>query len=265
MTRKRRGAIRTKYLYVTTICDDPHGRLWRAGRLCVIRFLWMVAQFEWSVGSGLWPALLVTIGGEDRTIGWRVSAFRVSLFGRVRLLPAKWHYRLWPKPRTTGIELDGLGRVGVLKVWHRERNGWTRGERIWTECSILPYRRIVNGLLGRVEVHKELLGEHRTVVPMPEGSYPATVKLERWTWKRPRSPRAKHRFMSDVKPDTPVPVPGKGENSWDCDDDAVCSSGGSATTVHAAVTAFVGSVLRSRERHGGSIEWQPRPKKEQAR
>ena len=35
----------------------------------------------------------------------------------------------------------------------------------------------------------------------------------------------------------PIPVPGKGENSWDCDDDAIHSSHGPHSTVHQAVAA----------------------------
>lgn len=55
----------------------------------------------------------------------------------------------------------------------------------------------------------------------------------------------------------PIPVPGKGENSWDCDDDAIHSSHGPHSTVHQAVAALVASVYRDRTRYGSGPEWQP--------
>ena len=55
----------------------------------------------------------------------------------------------------------------------------------------------------------------------------------------------------------PIPVPGKGENSWDCDDDAIHSSHGPHSTVHQAVAALVASGYRERTRYGSGPEWLP--------
>jgi hypothetical protein len=59
---------------------------------------------------------------------------------------------------------------------------------------------------------------------MPEGKYPAHVKRERRTWKRPRWFTPLVREYWDVDVESGIRVPGKGENSWDCDDDAIFAS-----------------------------------------
>lgn len=100
----------------------------------------------------------------------------------------------------------------------------------------------------------------RTVVAMPEGNYPATVKLEKWTYARPRWPRWPLRrevvMRGDVDLDVAIPVPGKGENSWDIDDDAIYSSSGPYRTVAAAVASVAESALSKRERYARR-DWVP--------
>ena len=71
---------------------------------------------------------------------------------------------------------------------------------------------------------------------MPEGKYPAHVKRERRTWKRPRWFTPLVRGYWDVDVESGIPVPGKGENSWDCDDDAIFAS---SFSVNKAETAYM--------------------------
>jgi len=92
-----------------------------------------------------------------------------------------------------------------------------------------------------------------------DGCYPATVRFFESTWKRPRWPWSKKIVRADIYPDTPIPYPGKGENSWDCDEDATHSMMTAEETELGAVVAMVESVLRSRYRHGG-LSWRPKLK-----
>lgn len=100
-----------------------------------------------------------------------------------------------------------------------------------------------------------MIEEGVCVVPMPEANYPATYKIERLiaTWPdrlgflRP----AKVWYRVDVEPGMPVPVPGKGENSWDLDDDAIGSLSVPGRDVETAIAALVASALRTRRRHHG--------------
>lgn len=124
---------------------------------------------------------------------------------------------------------------------------------------------------GRIDLAEALLGEEAEMrslskvevrVPLPEGSYPATVELrEVTTWRTalPRLTREVHhtgevRILNGVKP---PPIPGKGENSWDCDDDAIYANYGPARGVGEAVAAYVEAVLTARERRRGRVDWMP--------
>jgi hypothetical protein len=59
----------------------------------------------------------------------------------------------------------------------------------------------------------------------------------------------------DMKRD-PVPFPGKGENSWDCGEDASYGFGCAAETLEEGIGKFVASKLRDRGRNGGR-GWTP--------
>lgn len=113
----------------------------------------------------------------------------------------------------------------------------------------------VDFALGRSKCDHRTLEERDVLVPMPEGAYPARAKLEEWTWRRPRW------FAKTIKRcsiDIPngIPFPGKGENSWDCGDDATYGiTTGECRTIAEGVGKLVGSVLNSRVRYGGWGSW----------
>jgi hypothetical protein len=54
----------------------------------------------------------------------------------------------------------------------------------------------------------------------------------------------------------PIPVPGKGENAWDMEDDAIHSMGCVANSVDDAIIKLLNSVNRDRVRYGGA-HWVP--------
>lgn len=109
--------------------------------------------------------------------------------------------------------------------------------------------------LGRAKCSHQTIEEREILVPMPEKSYPATATLAEWVWKRPRwfAKRLKR-----VSIDIPggIPFPGKGENSWDCGDDATFGiTTGECRSIAEGVGQLVGSVLRDRVRNGGWDDW----------
>jgi len=79
----------------------------------------------------------------------------------------------------------------------------------------------VDTFLGRPKYSEHELDQRNVVIPMPEKSYPATVKLFESSWKRPRS--------------------------------LTCPE----TTFAGAISAMVKSILRTRECYGGSVAWRP--------
>jgi hypothetical protein len=111
-------------------------------------------------------------------------------------------------------------------------------------------------VLGKAEYSQRILNEQAVQIALPEASYPATVKIDERTWKRPRW-FTKRLVGSQVDIPKGIPFPGKGENSWDCGQDAVFGLSSLESTVEGAIAAVVRSVLKSRRRHGGSIEWKP--------
>lgn len=127
---------------------------------------------------------------------------------------------------------------GRLMEWAAKDPWWIRGVRV----------NIKDLVLGRRKCTVDVLVENIPCsVPMPEGTYAAVAKIERFT-------RSRARWFTDVEVcawlDIPKGIPhaGKGENSWDCGDDGLYGIGG--TTVADAIARAQASVERSRHRHG---------------
>ena len=67
-------------------------------------------------------------------------------------------------------------------------------------------------------------------IEMPEGKYPALFSFETRVWFRSRSPFRKMRYDTWVEIPIGIPESGKGENSWDCGEDALYGTGISGKT-----------------------------------
>lgn len=105
--------------------------------------------------------------------------------------------------------------------------------------------------LGAQKFTERVLSTHEALIPMPEGPYRATVKLEECTWKRARWPFAIVRRTATVDVPKGIPHQGKGENSWDCGEDALFGLSCEAWTLDEAISKTVASVLKSRRRYDG--------------
>jgi hypothetical protein len=182
------------------------------------------------------------------TKGWiyqrREWTLRVGYIGRwVELLlayddSARDMRSYYTAMRKRGESLDPWNRVSLWPGIHINLTGHPRDR-----------------LLGR-KVCTVAEGEPQAVVvPMPEGNYQAVVTVEKRTWKRPRWPWPSN-YRTDYSIDIPggIPVPGKGENSWDCEDDAIHGTGGKS--VHDAVANATRAALRQRELYAGP-GWEP--------
>lgn len=112
-------------------------------------------------------------------------------------------------------------------------------------------------LLGRHRYTDRDLSFRWVEVPMPERTYYGCARLHESTWKRPRwFPRRLVRVEIEMLPGEHVPFPGKGENSWDCGEDATFGISCKATTIDEGIAHLVKSALESRTRHGGH-QWRP--------
>lgn len=116
---------------------------------------------------------------------------------------------------------------------------------------------VVKLLFGKETFKSEYLEKKELPIPMPEGPYMAEITLKKDTWKRPRW-FAKSLKRADIKMKQPIPFPGKGENSWDCGEDACHGMSCQADSFADAIGKMVTSVLRDRMRNSVSLTW---PKK----
>lgn len=131
------------------------------------------------------------------------------------------------------------------------------GGASWRRGCWLP----LDTLLGRFEVQTEHGDAVPVVIPMPEGVYHGIARRAVRTWTRPRWPVAWLR-IEDVSIEVPdgIPIPGKGEMSYDTADDALCGWSHRGP-VSEAVIDGIASALRTRAQRSG-IAWRPSPASE---
>lgn len=112
-------------------------------------------------------------------------------------------------------------------------------------------------IFGRAKYHREVIEEREVLIPMPERAYPATAVLTECTWTHQRFGWPRKRVVR-VELEVPggIPVPGKGENAWDCGDDATLGMTTPADSIPEGIAHLVQSLLTKRERYGGR-HWAP--------
>lgn len=96
-------------------------------------------------------------------------------------------------------------------------------------------------------------------VILPEGRYHASCKHIRRVWRWPRWYRAVEDTFFKIEVERGVPIPGKGENSWDQGDDAIYAitlSADDIKTRYGALSAFADRVLSARCKYA-NLDWQP--------
>jgi len=148
-------------------------------------------------------------------------------------------------------------RVHDWALWWQfftDDRGWTSKRPRWRDGNWHP----LDTFLGKQQYASCEVEVAEVLVPLPEASYKAKVAMKSDSWTRPRwFPKVITRAHVDMI--DPIPIPGKGENSYDCGQDAIYGSTFMADTTEEAVGKIVGDVLRTRKRHGGR-NWVPEEK-----
>jgi hypothetical protein len=126
--------------------------------------------------------------------------------------------------------------------------GWKKGGWRW-------YMNISDKLKGKFTVSKKIIEIKDILIPMPEKSYKARAVLADWTWHFPRwFPKTIKRCEIEIPEG--LPHAGKGENSWDCGDDATFGlTTGKVRSISQAVGELVGMTLETRVKNGGWDDW----------
>jgi len=214
-------------------------------------------EFYW-LGHNRWLAF--DIGTTDDDPGFRVSIgiWRFTL----HLSVESWKLFRWVRRCNLGFRTHsgsiwvdlfdddhGSDSLKGKSLGYRLKYFWKHGVHF---C--LP---IVDWLLGKEVYTKGEGEEHIAILPMPEGNYPVTITLSTDTWVRPRWPGVKRVKRARIVPSVSIPVPGKGESSWDCDEDAWSNMTCAAASIPEALTHAFESTIRDRFRHGSGTNWKP--------
>lgn len=231
-----------------------HGRCW-------LRTQWFTSKFSWN----LWTHFCGFDFRYDNEDGfhWHIAfppfSFWFSI-GGMRKFRDWWSSRPWLKSwnekfggfpdshRYTDFDFISFSIFDWSLHWKFLKFdwGWSATMPKWMD----GHWNILDKILGGSKYSKELISTHDVIIPMPEGGYPAVVKIERCTWKRPRWFA---KVIEDASIDIPwgIPHQGKGENSWDCGEDRLYGCGSRSTSLSKVIGDVVAAALRGREKYDG--------------
>lgn len=195
--------------------------------------------------------LEIQVGGEDEGIGFSFACKFFAVWVELQeVLPQKWARKIskYGHERVSGISFHD-GYIW-LDLW-RDEYGYSNWQGLHLSFNVPDF------IFGKTKYSDRELTRQTRTVSFEEGDYEVEVVIKERTWKRPRKLFPLITVDADITPTTPIPIPGKGENSWDCDEDAVYAlSTSEAKTVDDAIAYFKESVLRDRRRYGGE-KWVP--------
>lgn len=232
-------------------------------------------RFGWSRYRFKTVELEFAVGGEDNMLQWAFKSPLVSWAFGVKI-PRRWT-RSWVYERrewsihfgyigslarihfahddhmaSTGMDDyyrrklaqgEDVGHVTKAMLW----NGWgfyLGGAHVWE-------RQVTSRIFGKRD-YVRVMGDPVPVkIVMPEGPYDATVTSSVETWKRPRAWWQRRMEGVEIELEHPPMYAGKGENSWDCDDDATYSiTTRKVMSPLEAAAYYREHVLEQRERYG---------------
>lgn len=230
---------------------------------------WSVMLFErrWSCGA---TVEFNAYNDEDVQFYLAIPFIVTIWLGFTGFIPTRWLPHRWvrdlqsyrpgegmikhkpfriPIPRQTGFRIfDNALWIDIWRDNMDSSNNWK-----WNDFIVIRPMQI---LFGR-ETHseKDILTE-QAEVELPEGRYPVTVTIFESTWKRPRWPWARKMIRARIDcGNAGIPShAGKGENSWDLDDDLTYSMTCPESTVEGAVNRLRESILSERKRYGEPTE-----------
>lgn len=192
------------------------------------------------------------------------------------------HARLFlavPLAATVSLSIFPSGRLGrlVRRLAQGGRHGQRSlmfsvggGDRVYIGLWFWFISFSIRGaLFGRVVFGPVETAVHETVIPMPEGDYPALVELGRRPWARPRGGKSgvetwatvmlldEHGNPADKGGGIPVPPLGDSDDYIHHNDEITIRKM-NAETVEEAVAAVRAEIMTSRTRRA-TADWRPEP------
>lgn len=234
-------------------------------------------RFGWSRYRIKWFDFELAVGGEDSMVQVAfMTPLLAAAFG-VRV-PRRW-LKGWVYERRSIISVRPgyIGSLMHVEVWHDEgmanmgryyrdlaeqgrpsdfvtrammRNGWDG----YLGGAHFVDRKLIGWPFGQKVYERRQTSAPVTLafrVPGDDREYEAVLTGEEATWKRPRAWWMSNRWRGyDIRVDHPPMHQGKGEDSWNMDDDGIFGMSSQADSPEGAVWDYVRAVERDRSRYG---------------
>jgi hypothetical protein len=214
------------------------------------RDIWAVST-EWTIPS--WDSfdISLSVGGIENVVLLHFGFLLFSVFLHLEKVP-RFLERWVPEE-----ERELSFKIHHNTIWiylFAEVDCWRNGD--WRRIVIHPD----DLLLGKDRCTTQFIEERPVDIHFDNRIYKATAKLEIRTWTRSRFSFLK-RSKKDVTLEIEhgIPIPGKGENSYDIEDDALMGTGISSLNlekpwdelVEEAIQNAITNVQRTRLKYGG--------------
>ena len=230
--------------------DSPIKKYWKHGRAWFVRF-----SFCWCLPTQDYHFSFGVNGGDSYdklTFSFACGLFAMWLSFRFH----RFHFGKLSCYSDKPIFLHEERKFNVsihdgsiwLMAWGDPMGEWSRDMAWW------KYSRSFNPMdffFGTNKYSTKSLEEGNCLIPMPEGCYEGNYNLFVSTWERPRWPFKKQWKRITINVEKGIPHEGKGENSWDCGEDATYGITCMAENLEDGIGQLVGSCLRDRKRYGG--------------
>lgn len=214
-------------------------------------------KLQWKIGYTGGSGIAFEVGGHDECYQFRVycplfyfyfavddvwlpkSRFKETKYRDETILISK-------EAREIGISIyDGVLR---LALWGKT-DSWSSDDPRW-QVTRWDFK---DALLGKPKFESRLLDTYSVLIPLPEKSYHAKLEMREDTWRRRWTKSKITRAYIEIPGG--IPIPGKGENSWDISDDAICGNCLPSDTPIQAIMDTAKSIMIRRERYGNNPEW----------
>ncbi len=213
---------------------------------------------EWAQGANY---CMLSVCFQDMAVGDGVLSFSIGI-PKVYALWCHLERARWIE-RLPGVDWVGTYNSGERELSVRVHHGsiwWTlwrhpdiSKSHDWRNSNFNP----MDFVFGRKESTKHtILQPQEIFIHLPEGYYKGTISLVKIEWKRPWSFQKESIIRGEIEVPNGIPIPGKGENSWDMDDDCLYSGSYPAKSVEEAIEALRASVFRDRQKYASS-DWIP--------
>jgi hypothetical protein len=182
---------------------------------------------------------------EDGDIFFGLMLYLFSFHIGIGGSPIRWILSKLHGKRETSL------RVFDWTIWWsvwQDPMYWSSGTPRWRSGNLC----LSDLILGPRQYSELIISETEVQIPMPEGCYPANVRMVDASWSRSRWPFPYISRRAVVEVPGGIPFPGKGENAWDCGDDALFGYNTvRSENVGDAIGQVVSTVMDRRIKYGG--------------